>query len=192
MLRLYFATQNKNKILEVKKKLNDAIQISDLSEFDLSEEIPETGKTLEANALQKARFISGKFHVNCFADDTGLEVFSLNNEPGVYSARYAGEPKNDEKNIDKLLHELNHKTDRKAQFRTVISLILEGREYLFEGVVKGAILTERRGKKGFGYDSVFVPEGYEETFAELDLEEKNNISHRAMAVQKLIDFLQKY
>lgn len=190
-MKIIFATHNPNKLKEIQSKIGDRLLIQDLDTIGITEEIPETGQTLEENSLLKARYVYSKTGCSCFADDTGLEVFSLNNEPGVYSARYAGEPKNDEKNIDKLLHELNHKNDRKAQFRTVISLIWEGKEYLFEGVIKGTILTERRGNKGFGYDAIFVPEGYEETFAELDLEEKNKISHRAIAVQKLIDFLLK-
>lgn len=190
-MELIFATHNPNKVKEISLKLPSNFKIKTLDEIRLTSEIPETGKTLQENASLKSKFIFEKLSVNCFADDSGLEVFSLNNEPGVYSARYAGEPKNDEKNIDKLLKELKHKTDRSAQFRTVISLLLEGKEYLFEGAIKGSIITERRGINGFGYDPIFVPEGYDKTFAEIDISEKNVISHRAIAVQKLIDFLRK-
>ncbi len=189
MSPLYFATQNQNKLNEVRKKLPPSISLSDLSEFNLAEEIPETGKTLEENALIKAQFIYEKLKVNCFADDSGLEVESLGNAPGVYSARYAGEPKNDQNNIDKLLHDLEGNPDRNAQFRTVISLILDGKKHLFEGIIKGKILTSRQGNNGFGYDPVFIPDGHEKSFAEMTLEEKNKISHRAIAVEKLIAFL---
>jgi XTP/dITP diphosphohydrolase len=141
-MKLYFATQNQHKLSEVRKKLPEFISLFDLSEFNLKEEIPETGTTLEENALIKARFIHNNFKVNCFADDSGLEVESLGNAPGVYSARYAGEPKNDEKNMDKLLFELENKSNRKAQFRTVICLILLGKEYFFEGIIKGKIIND--------------------------------------------------
>lgn len=190
-MKLYFATQNQHKLNEVRKKLGDSFSLLDLSEFNLTSEIPETGKTLEENALLKSKFIYDHFKVNCFADDSGLEVESLGNAPGVYSARYAGEPKNDEKNMDKLLSVLKDNPNRKARFRTVISLILNGNEYSFEGIIKGKIIEERRGNDGFGYDPIFVPDGYEKTFAELTLEEKNKISHRALAVEKLVNFLLK-
>lgn len=190
-MKLYFATQNQNKLNEVRKKLGNSISLFDLSEFNLTSEIPETGTTLEENALLKSKFIYENFKVNCFADDSGLEVESLGNAPGVYSARYAGEPKNDENNMDKLLSILKDNPNRKAQFRTVISLILDGKEYSFEGIIKGKITTERKGNDGFGYDPIFVPDGSEKTFAELTMEEKNKISHRALAVEKLITFLNK-
>jgi len=191
MLSLYFATQNQHKLSEVRKKLPESISLFDLTEFNLKEEIPETGSTLEENALLKAKYIFDKFNVNCFADDSGLEVEILGNAPGVYSARYAGEPKNDENNIDKLLSELNGIENRNAQFRTVISLILNGKEYFFEGTIKGKIIHERKGNNGFGYDPIFVPNGFEKSFAELSLDVKNKISHRAIAVEKLVEFLNK-
>jgi XTP/dITP diphosphohydrolase len=190
-MKLYFATQNQHKLSEVRKKLPEFISLFDLSEFNLTHEIPETGTTLEENALIKAKFIYDKFNVNCFADDSGLEVESLGNAPGVYSARYAGIPKDDEKNMDKLLFELENKSNRNAQFRTVICFILSGKEYLFEGIIKGKIINERKGKDGFGYDPIFVPDGFEKTFAEMTIEEKNKISHRALAVEKLVEFLNK-
>ena len=154
-------------------------------------DIPETADTLEGNALLKARYIFDNYHLDCFADDTGLEVEALNGAPGVYSARYAGGEGHDAQAIMlKLLHELEGKENRKAQFRTAISLILDGKEYLFEGVIKGEIIKEKRGDSGFGYDPVFMPEGYDRTFAELGNDIKNQISHRALAVQKLCEFLQ--
>lgn len=190
-MHLVFSSHNKNKIAEISHKLPSSICISGLDSFGIKEEIPETGYTLEENALIKARFIYEKYKINCLADDSGLEVESLNNAPGVFSARYAGEPRNDENNMDKLLFELRDKSNRKAQFRTVIALILEGKEYFFEGIIKGKISYERKGNDGFGYDPIFIPDGYEKSFAEMSIEEKNKISHRAMAVEKLLDFLSK-
>ena len=190
-MRLFFSSQNQHKISEVRSKLPSFISLSDLSEFNLTSEIPETGKTLEENALIKAKFINENFKLNCFADDSGLEVEILGNAPGVYSARYAGEPKNDEKNMDKLLLALENHSNRNAQFRTVICLILLGKEYFFEGIIKGKIIHARKGKDGFGYDPIFIPDGYEKTFAEMTIEEKNKISHRALAVEKLVEFLNK-
>jgi XTP/dITP diphosphohydrolase len=190
-MRLIFSSQNQHKISEVRSKLPSYISLSDLSEFNLTSEIPETGKTLEENALIKAKFVYENFKVNCFADDSGLEVEILGNAPGVYSARYAGEPKNDEKNMDKLLLTLEKHSNRNAQFRTVICLILLGKEYFFEGIIKGKIIHARKGKDGFGYDPIFIPDGYEKTFAEMTIEEKNKISHRALAVEKLVEFLNK-
>lgn len=190
-MRLIFSSQNQHKISEVRSKLPSFISLSDLAEFNLTSEIPETGKTLEENALIKAKFVYENFKVNCFADDSGLEVEILGNAPGVYSARYAGEPKNDEKNMDKLLLALENHSNRNAQFRTVICLILLGKEYFFEGIIKGKIIHERKGKDGFGYDPIFIPDGYEKTFAEMTIEEKNKISHRALAVEKLVKFLNK-
>jgi XTP/dITP diphosphohydrolase len=160
-----------------------------LSQAGIHEEIPETAQTIEENAVLKARYIFNHYNFDCFADDTGLEVEALNNAPGVYSARYAGEQKSSEDNINKLLAELNGKTNRNARFKTVIALILNGKEYLFEGIINGRIANEKRGEKGFGYDPVFIPNGYEKTFAEMSTSEKNNISHRAIAVQKLAKFL---
>lgn len=191
MKTLVFATNNLHKLEEVRDILGGSFRIASLKEIECTDDIPETADTLEGNALQKARYVKDKFGYDCFADDTGLEVEALGGAPGVFSARYAGLGHDSEANMRKLLKELEGKTNRQAQFRTVVALILEGREYTFEGIVRGTILTERRGTAGFGYDPVFVPEGYAETFAEMGSEEKNRISHRARAVQKLADFLHK-
>lgn len=188
-MKLVFATNNQHKVDEVQKMLPEAIQLLTLSQVNINEEIPEDYPTLEGNALQKARYIYEKYGHSCFADDTGLEIAALNNEPGVYSARYAGEQKNSEDNIDKVLANLGTTANRKACFRTVIALIIEGKEYLFEGRVDGDILTERHGDKGFGYDPIFRPEGFAESFAQMPLDAKNAISHRGRAVAKLVDFL---
>lgn len=189
MRTLVFATNNKHKLDEVRKITSGQVEIVSLSDIQCHDEIPETADTLEGNALQKARYIHTHFQTDCFADDTGLEVEALNGAPGVYSARYAGPGHDSEANMRKLLHELEGKENRKAQFRTVISLILDGKEYQFEGIVKGEILHERRGEAGFGYDPIFRPEGYDRSFAELGNEVKNRISHRARAVAKLSEFL---
>lgn len=191
MKTLVFATNNLHKLEEVRDILGGSFRIASLKEIGCTDDIPETADTLEGNALQKARYVKDKFGYDCFADDTGLEVEALGGAPGVFSARYAGPGHDSEANMRKLLKELEGKMNRQAQFRTVVALILEGREYTFEGIVRGTILTERRGTAGFGYDPVFVPEGYAETFAEMGSEEKNRISHRARAVQKLADFLHK-
>lgn len=191
MKTLVFATNNLHKLEEVRDILGGSFRIASLKEIGCTDDIPETADTLEGNALQKARYVKDKFGYDCFADDTGLEVEALGGAPGVFSARYAGPGHDSEANMQKLLKELEGKANRQAQFRTVVALILEGREYTFEGIVRGTILTERRGTAGFGYDPVFVPEGYAETFAEMGSEEKNRISHRARAVQKLADFLHK-
>lgn len=191
MKTLVFATNNLHKLEEVRDILGGSFRIASLKEIECTDDIPETADTLEGNALQKARYVKDKFGYDCFADDTGLEVEALGGAPGVFSARYAGPGHDSEANMRKLLKELEGKTNRQAQFRTVVALLLEGREYTFEGIVRGTILTERRGTAGFGYDPVFVPEGYAETFAEMGSEEKNRISHRARAVQKLADFLHK-
>lgn len=191
MKTLVFATNNLHKLEEVRDILGGSFRIASLKEIGCTDDIPETADTLEGNSLQKARYVKEKFGYDCFADDTGLEVEALGGAPGVFSARYAGPGHDSEANMQKLLKELERKTNRQAQFRTVVALILEGREYTFEGIVRGTILTERRGTAGFGYDPVFVPEGYAETFAEMGSEEKNRISHRARAVQKLADFLHK-
>ena len=191
MKTLVFATNNLHKLEEVRDILGGSFRIASLKEIECTDNIPETADTLEGNALQKARYVKDKFGYDCFADDTGLEVEALGGAPGVFSARYAGPGHDSEANMQKLLKELEGKTNRQAQFRTVVALILEGREYTFEGIVRGTILTECRGTAGFGYDPVFVPEGYAETFAEMGSEEKNRISHRARAVQKLADFLHK-
>ena len=191
MKTLVFATNNLHKLEEVRDILGGSFRIASLKEIECTDDRPETAETLEGNALQKARYVKDKFGYDCFADDTGLEVEALGGAPGVFSARYAGPGHDSEANMRKLLKELEGKTNRQAQFRTVVALLLEGREYTFEGIVRGTILTERRGTAGFGYDPVFVPEGYAETFAEMGSEEKNRISHRARAVQKLADFLHK-
>lgn len=186
---LIFATNNQHKLLEINSILSGTFRILSLKDVNCSDEIPETGDTLEVNASQKAWYIYKKYNINCFADDTGLEITALNSAPGVHSARYAGESRSSEKNMAKVLHELEGRNDRTAQFRTVISLIIDRKEILFEGVVKGSIIEEKRGAKGFGYDPIFVPDGYNETFAELGMAVKNRISHRANAVIKLSTYL---
>lgn len=188
-MKICFATNNAKKIEEVKAALGSDFEIVSLQEIGCLEELPETGDTLDHNAFQKARFVKENYGVDCFADDTGLEVESLNGDPGVYSGRYAGEPRSDERNIELLLENMEGKEDRKARFRTVIALILGGNEYAFEGIATGEILEEKIGVGGFGYDPVFRPDGYTQTFAELSLTEKNQISHRGKAVKALIEFL---
>lgn len=188
-MKLVFATNNKHKLEEISAIVGDKIEILSLNDIDCYDDIPETADTFEGNALQKARYVKEKYGYDCFADDTGLRVVALNGEPGVYSARYAGEPANSERNIDKLLANLKGKTDRRASFITCIALTLEGKEHIFYGEIEGRIIDERRGSSGFGYDSVFVPAGYEETFAQMGEEQKNKISHRAKAVKKLSEFL---
>lgn len=189
MEQLVFATNNPHKVDEVRNKLSGLFEIRTLSEIGCVEDIPETSDTLQGNAAQKSHYLHDHFHCDCFADDTGLEVEALDGAPGVYSARYAGPEKDSEANIDKLLSELEGKENRRARFRTVISLILDGEEHFFEGIVTGTILTERHGTNGFGYDPVFQPDGYDRSFAELSMEEKNQISHRGRATEKLIQFL---
>ncbi len=186
---LVFATNNKHKVREISDLLDGNFRIIGLPDLNITEDIPEDAETLEENALFKARYVNGKTGMNVFADDTGLEVTALGGAPGVWSARYAGESKSFDDNIDKLLLEMQGMTDRSARFRTVIALILDGREYLFEGIVDGEILTERRGSGGFGYDPVFMAKGSDRTFAEIPLQEKNSISHRARAMRQLINFL---
>lgn len=189
--KLVFATNNAHKLEEVAAILGDQVELLSLNDIGCQTDIPETAETLEGNALLKSSYIYKNYHLDCFADDTGLEVETLNGAPGVYSARYAGGEGHDaQANMLKLLHELDGKENRKAQFRTAISLILDGKEYLFEGVIKGEIIKEKRGDSGFGYDPVFMPEGYDRTFAELGNDIKNQISHRALALQKLCEFLQ--
>ena len=190
-MELVFATNNEHKLHEVREMLGNQFKILSLSEIGCSEDIPETSPTLEGNALQKAQYIFDNYGYNCFADDTGLEVEALNMKPGVYSARYAGPHRNAEDNMQKLLFELDKINNRKARFRTVISLIINSSEYFFEGIVEGEILNSKKGAKGFGYDPVFRPDGYVESFAEMAMNEKNKISHRGRAVEKLIDFLKK-
>ena len=189
--KLVFATNNAHKLEEVAAILGDQVELLSLNDIGCQTDITETAETLEGNALLKSSYIYKNYHLDCFADDTGLEVEALNGAPGVYSARYAGGEGHDaQANMLKLLHELEGKENRKAQFRTAISLILDGKEYLFEGVIKGEIIKEKRGNSGFGYDPIFKPEGYDRTFAELGNDIKNQISHRALAVQKLCEFLQ--
>lgn len=188
---LVFATNNAHKLSEVQHLLGKKFQLLSLKDIHLEEEIPEDFDTLEQNALQKARYIFDKTHKNCFADDTGLEVDALNGRPGVYSARYAGEGKNPKDNIKKLLKELDGVANRKARFRTVVALIINNQEYLFEGIVNGQIIDSERGVDGFGYDPVFLPDGFSLTFAEMMLDQKNLISHRARAIRQLVDFLKK-
>ena len=190
-MKLVFATNNAHKLEEIKEMLGSRHEIVSLKEIQCHEDIPEEQDTLEGNALQKARYIHEKYGLDCFADDTGLEIKALNNAPGVYSARYAGNAHDSEANMKKLLREMEGKKNRRAQFRTAICLIERGKETLFEGIVKGEIIREKRGGSGFGYDPVFVPEGYTETFAEMGSEEKNKISHRARAVQQLCAYLNK-
>lgn len=187
--KIVFATNNNHKIDEVLPLLSNKFIVLTLKEIGFNDDIPETGSTLEENALQKARYINQKYGHDCFADDTGLEIKSLNNEPGVFSARYAGEAKNADDNMNKVLTLLNRYNNRDARFRTVIALIFDKKEYLFEGVINGQIIKEKKGESGFGYDPIFVPEGHEKTFAEMDLNLKNEISHRAIAIKKLTTFL---
>jgi len=189
--KLVFATNNNNKLREVKAILKDKIELLSLKDINCNVDIPETADTIPGNAKLKAEYVNVHYDMNCFADDTGLEVEALDGAPGVYSARYAGEDKSSEANMQKLLHELDGKENRKAQFKTVIALILDGKVYLFEGIIKGEIIKEKRGNKGFGYDPIFVPEGYDQTFAEMGDEIKNKISHRALAINKLCEFLEK-
>jgi XTP/dITP diphosphohydrolase len=187
--KLCFATNNAHKLEEIQAILGDSFELISLAETGCQEELPETGNTLEANSLQKAQYLYENYHINCFADDSGLEVDALGGEPGVDSAHYAGPQRSHADNVNLLLKNLADKTDRYAQFRTVITLIQNGEVTQFEGSIKGQIINELRGSQGFGYDPVFVPEGYETTFAEMSLAEKGKISHRARAFEKLIAFL---
>lgn len=189
MNQLIFATHNAHKSQEVKAIVGDKFDVKNLSEIGMHDEIPETGKTFKENALQKVEFLYNRFKCNCFADDSGLVVDALNGEPGVYSARYAGEPSNMQRNIEKLLEKMKDKTDRRAQFVTVIAVIIDGKTLFFEGEVKGSIIDTLRGDGGFGYDPIFVPDGYDKTFAELPADIKNNISHRAVAIKKFEEYI---
>jgi XTP/dITP diphosphohydrolase len=190
-VQVIFATHNAHKVSEIRPLLPVSVKLVSLDDLGFSREIPETQDTLAGNALQKAKFVYEHFKCACFADDTGLEVDALDGTPGVYSARYAGENKVAEDNIRKLLKEMDHEKERSATFKTVIAYINGGKEYLFEGFVKGRIAEERMGEKGFGYDPVFIPEGHSRSFAQMTLEEKNNLSHRSMAVRKFAEFLSK-
>ncbi|WP_433777676.1 non-canonical purine NTP diphosphatase [Flavobacterium anhuiense] len=188
-MNLVFASNNKNKIAEIQSMLPESIKILSLEDINCFEYIPETADTIEGNAILKADYVTQKYGYDCFADDTGLEVDALNGEPGVYSARYAGEQKNADDNMNKLLEALKNKENRSAQFKTVITLNLKGKQYLFTGIAKGEITFTKTGTNGFGYDPIFKPENFNETFAELPLATKNTIGHRGKAVKQLIDFL---
>ena len=189
-MKLVFATNNKHKLEEMRAILGGKVELLSLADIDCHDDIPETADTLEGNALINARYIYDKSGCSCFADDTGLEVDALGGEPGVYSARYAGENNDSEANMRKLLQNLTGKSERSAQFRTVIALIIEGEEFLFDGIVRGRISEERMGSAGFGYDPIFVPDGYEESFAQMAAEQKNAISHRSRAASALNDYLE--
>ncbi|UGS22002.1 non-canonical purine NTP diphosphatase [Flavobacterium cyclinae] len=190
-MKLVFASNNKNKIQEIQALVPNSIQILSLEEIGCTEDIPETAETIEGNAILKANYVTEKYGFDCFADDTGLEVDALNGAPGVYSARYAGEQKDANDNMDKLLDELKGKSNRKANFKTVIALNLNGKQNLFTGIIDGKIIEEKIGTNGFGYDPIFVADGFDKTFAELTMQEKSTISHRGIAVKELILFLQK-
>tara|TARA_B100001250_G_scaffold348869_1_gene319774 strand:+ start:9924 stop:10502 length:579 start_codon:yes stop_codon:yes gene_type:complete len=190
-MKLIFATHNENKVREIKNLIPKKIKLLSLHDIGFENEIIESGDSLHENALIKAKFINSKYRLNCFADDTGLEVYSLNNKPGVYSSRYAGYPSNNSKNIKKLLCNLSTFNNKSARFRTVLSLIIDKSVFSFEGVVNGRIYDKIKGSNGFGYDSIFIPKGINKTFAELSLKEKNSISHRSIAIKKMILFLKK-
>jgi XTP/dITP diphosphohydrolase len=187
-MELVFATNNKHKLEEVQSVMGDGIILKTLAEIGCQEDIPETGQTFEANAAQKSQYLLDHYRLDCFADDSGLEVYALNGEPGVISARYSGS-RDMEQNMDLLLQKMEEQTDRRACFRTIISLRLQGEHYLFEGKVEGQLLHARTGSKGFGYDPLFVPDGYDRSFAEMDMKEKTAISHRTRAVGKMAEFL---
>ena len=188
-MKLVFATNNQHKLQEIRHLLGDSIELLSLNDINCTNEIPENQETLEGNAAEKSFYIFNKYGLNCFADDTGLEIESLNGEPGVYSARYAGEERSSENNMNLVLAKLFKIKSRKARFRTVISLVIDGREIQFEGVVNGHILEDKRGETGFGYDPIFQPDESHHSFAEMSMEEKNKISHRGRAVQKLVEYL---
>ena len=190
-MKLVFATNNRHKLDEVRAIVGDKVEVLSLNDIGCHDDIPETADTLQGNALIKAHYIYEKFGVDCFADDTGLEVEALDGAPGVYSARYAGEECDSEANMQKLLHNLTGKSNRNAQFRTVIALIIKGEEKLFNGIVKGTITEEKRGDSGFGYDPVFVPEGFSESFAQMSGDMKNSISHRYRATRELSNYLKE-
>jgi len=190
VLKVCFATRNKNKIKEIEDLIPPEVELLSLDDINCKEELPETTRTIEGNSKQKAKYVWDNYQINCFADDSGLEVEALNGEPGVDSAYYGGEERNHDKNIEKLLKNLKDKNERKAQFKTVITLFLNGESHQFTGIIKGEILEEKRGKGGFGYDPIFIPENEKFTFAEMPLSQKNTISHRSRALKQLIDFLQ--
>ena len=188
-INLIFATSNQNKVLEIQKILPKKFNIKSLKDLNYFEDVPENENTIEGNAVFKAKYIYEKFNINVFADDTGLEVEALNGEPGVHSARYAGKSRNSEKNIKKLLKNLKNIKNRNARFKTVIALIIDNKLHIFSGIVEGYILDSPKGNNGFGYDPIFCPNGFDKSFAELTLKEKNLISHRSLAMKKLIDFI---
>jgi XTP/dITP diphosphohydrolase len=188
-INLIFATSNQNKVLEIQKILPKKFNIKSLKDLNYIEDVPENENTIEGNAVFKAKYIYKKFNINVFADDTGLEVEALNREPGVHSARYAGKTRNSEKNIKKLLKNLKNIKNRNARFKTVIALIIDNKLHIFSGIVEGYILDSPKGNNGFGYDPIFCPNGFDKSFAELTLKEKNLISHRSLAMKKLIDFI---
>ena len=190
-MKLVFATNNPNKLAEIRKLVPSSIEILSLQDINCKEELPETSDTLEDNAAQKAFYVFDNYGYNCFADDTGLEIEALDGRPGVYSARYAGEDSIAEDNMQKVLSEMKDQDNRDACFRTIISLVIDGKEFQFEGEVEGRIIPEKWGDKGFGYDPIFLPDGYEESFAQMSIQQKNEISHRGLAVQELIVFLKK-
>ncbi len=189
VMKLVFATNNQHKLQEIKQLLNGSFELLCLKDIGCEDDIPENQETLEGNASEKSHFIFNKYGLNCFADDTGLEIEALNGEPGVYSARYAGKERSAENNMDLVLAKLDKIKNRKARFRTVVSLVIDGHETQFEGIVDGQILEEKRGKTGFGYDPIFKPDESTRSFAEMSMGEKNKISHRGRAVQKLVEFL---
>lgn len=188
MIELVFATNNVHKLEEVQAIVGDKFKIKSLADIDCHDDIPETGETFQENAQQKTDYLVNKYAMNCFGDDSGLEIDALNGEPGVYSARYSGS-RDMERNIDLVLEKLGDNPNRTARFKTVISLYLNGQQYFFEGAIEGTIIKERKGEKGFGYDPIFIPNGYDRTFAEMSAEDKNAISHRSIAVSKMADFL---
>ena len=190
-MELIIASQNQNKLVEFKKILGDKINLFSLSDIGLNQEIPENEKTIKKNAMFKAKFVNTLTGKNVFADDTGLEIDSLNGEPGVYSARYSGVERNSDKNIELVLTKLKNKSNRNSRFKTIISLIIDGKSVNFEGVVEGKITEEKRGSNGFGYDPIFQPNGYSSTFGEMSLKEKNKISHRSIAINKMVQYLKE-
>lgn len=190
-MELIIASQNQNKLMEFKKILGDKINLFSLSDIGLNQEIPENEKTIKKNAMFKAKFVNTQTGKNVFADDTGLEIDSLNGEPGVYSARYSGVDRNSDKNIELVLRKLKNKANRNSRFKTIISLIIDGKSVNFEGVVEGKITEEKRGNNGFGYDPIFQPNGYASTFGEMSLKEKNKISHRSIAINKMVQYLKE-
>ena len=191
-MKLVFATNNQHKLQEITQLLNGSFELLSLNDIGCEDNIPENQATLEGNAAEKSFFIYDRYSLNCFADDTGLEIEALNGEPGVYSARYAGEARDSQNNMDLVLAKLNKINNRKARFRTVVSLVIDGNETQFEGIVDGQILEEKRGKTGFGYDPIFEPDESDLSFAEMTMDEKNKISHRGRAIQKLVEYLKQH